>query len=703
MELKLPLVLKNRILLKAGLLNGEEYPFEEIQKALPALNSKPKTVDDRNQASLFWDHEEKKANKWVGDIKNFRAESRDKTLRGDVSIVDEKAAQALQYQLRRGFTSWGISPRMLVNMKDKRAFDIEFKGFNLVPNPGGGLDLMLSEAFNLKLGGEKIMEIFGESYEFKLGTYGYPDYKYPTPQYGYPKSQYGYYPSVSRLSEVYFLLDKLIAGEKDEKIKAVLQEIKGILKHWTGQAYPYPKIYPYPKAKAASENEGQMALADGNYAVPAKPRMKEINFLVDKLIAGEKDADAKAMLQEVKALLSRMEGGDFPYPKTYPYPKSVKASKEGDFITEAVTVDWIEEDAEKPFKFIGKALKVDGKTKNNRWYGRSIVDVALKEAKEIQEKGERLTIMAGHPKKGDTNPLQVIGKVGFGEIGDDDWVPYEAELADTSDGKCAQTLLRGNFIGDVSLRSRGHTEMEKIDGEPVEKVKDLHLKGLDLVIEGAVAGAGVDNILNAMGGEFDMGTTIEELKKERPDLVEAIRTEEKDKLHKDIEKSKKDLKETKEAKEKFEKELKEAKEKFEKDLKEAKEGKGGKGDKDAAEKKIGDLEKKVKDLGEQVVNLEAEKKLRESKEVYVTKLKKSGLTEDMVEGLEELCLGKKPEDMDKIIEARVELVKKVTKSEVIGQTEKKDKTDKEKLEAAEKAEAEVLEAFGGKKKEEKKE
>ena len=73
----------------------------------------------------------------------------------------------------------------------------------------------------------------------------------------------------------------------------------------------------------------------------------------------------------------------------------------------------------------------------------------------------------------------------------------------------------------------------------------------------------------------------------------------------------------------------------------------------------------------------------------------------------ECDFGHKPtldEDMDKLIEARAELIKAVKKSEPTGQSEKKEKkTEEEKQAAAKKAKENVRDAFGGKEKEEKKE
>ena len=170
-----------------------------------------------------------------------------------------------------------------------------------------------------------------------------------------------------------------------------------------------------------------------------------------------------------------------------------------------------------------------------------------------------------------------------------------------------------------------------------------------------------------------MGTTLQELKKERPDLVEAIRTEEKEKLHQDTEKLKEKLhKDT----EKLKKELKETKEKLE-----------------AATKEGGD-NKQLKDLSEKVQNLGAEIKLRDSKELALSKIQASELKQELTEDLLDQMLGKKPEEMDKVIEARIELVKKVQKSEPIGLSEKEKDKDKDRS-------SEVREAFGGEKKEKK--
>lgn len=652
--------------------------------------------------------------------------------------------------------------------------------------------------------------VLGESYKHKLGGYGYISDGAPEANYSSPKSEFGYYPSVSRLSEIYFFLDSL-AESQSESDSGILKKIKGVLKHWTGQEFPVPQDYWIPDEE---ENASEL---------------HEMFSLLKRL----DDSEAQEMLREMEGILARIVQGDCFYPRLYSSVEEGVRDVKSDFLLESVTVDWIEENPQKPFKFRGKAVKVDRVNDNARRYKKGITERALKETYRLGEKGKVLTVMDGHPKKGDTAVTPVVGKVVFGGLDVDGWMPYEATISDTSRGLDIQKLLRDKCIGDVSLRSRGRTSAAKMEaGQVVEDVVDLHFKGLDLVTQGSEEGAGVDAILNAywngielleaiggskvlptnlegswdgdaavkrmrklaggpdkedmnwtayrkgfvrydakdqenfgsyklpfadsiggkltavwgginaamgvvngahggidiplkekksaynflvtyykrmnktppafrgeMGGEFAMGTTLEELKKDCPELVEAIRTEEKDKLHKDIDKTKGELKEVKEAKEKLDGDLETAK----KDLKEAKEDKGDKSEAEKKlEKKIEDLEEKVKDYGEKVIKLEAEKKLRDSKAVYSAKLKESGMTEDMAEGLEELCLGKKPEDMDKIIEARVALVKKLKTTEPIGLTEKKEGdelTEDQKKVKKEKTEDEVRSSFDGSKKE----
>lgn len=114
-------------------------------------------------------------------------------------------------------------------------------------------------------------------------------------------------PSALRESWGAFCNEKGIADETDaEKVFDAWVEYCKANRY--PQPYPYP--YPYPKPDEGKQEGGRNS-----------ERLKEATYLLDKLITGEKDDKRKGMLREIKALLSRMMGGAYPYPTPYPLPK----------------------------------------------------------------------------------------------------------------------------------------------------------------------------------------------------------------------------------------------------------------------------------------------------------------------------------------------------------------------------------------------
>ncbi len=173
--------------------------------------------------------------------------------------------------------------------------------------------------------------------------------------------------------------------------------------------------------------------------------------------------------------------------------ESIGSDSEGRILLESATVDFCDSNGGKPFKFGGRAFKVDHINKNNRRYPRSLVEGALRAAK-----ARTLSCMSGHPSPGATDPSLVVGRITLGEIDSDNWVRYNGTLSETRKGKDLQILLRDKNIGDVSLRSRGKTSSVTVDGESIYEVTSLAVKGLDLVIEGSFVGAKADEIFNAL-------------------------------------------------------------------------------------------------------------------------------------------------------------------------------------------------------------
>jgi len=322
----------------------------------------------------------------------------------------------------------------------------------------------------------------------------------------------------------------------------------------------------------------------------AKNETQKAVSLIDKLIKSAADEEKK-ILQKIKSLLIEQ-------PYSYPTGESKKSSG---YIYESVSVDFIEEDETQPFRFSGVALKADAESKNGRFYPKSVVEKAVEEAKENLDE---LRLMVGHPKDDETNPMNIVGKFLSIDMDEDGNVPFEAEIANSSIGKDVQELLRGGYLKDLSIRAEGSMVKETVDGRKRDRVTDLHIKGLDFVIEGAIPQAKVSAILSeANGGDKFM--TKEELleKKEVQELIEEAKQSIYEEMEGKLEEKTKKIKELEtklaaeeEAKKKVEEELKKKK------LEEFKEKK-------ILEQKVSD---KVKELLRKRVSGKDEKEIEEA-------------------------------------------------------------------------------------------
>jgi hypothetical protein len=152
---KIPLIVKDRVLMKEGEANGLFYPGEVLQEAVEWLK-KPLPDDDehlayRNRDSLFYDHDDS-CETWLGEVRNYRYDPETKQIRGDLWIVDQDCADKIHYMLeqKKDQTYWGISPRLtVVQDKDNRSVvSIRPKSWALVLHPAGGKELMLSDDLN---------------------------------------------------------------------------------------------------------------------------------------------------------------------------------------------------------------------------------------------------------------------------------------------------------------------------------------------------------------------------------------------------------------------------------------------------------------------------------------------------------------------------------------------------------------------------
>ncbi len=149
LEIEIPYIVKDRLILKEGTANGIYYSGEELEPCVAVLNEKPdpEDVEARKQTSLFWDHDDECKN-WLGEVKNFRWDEEQRAIIGDLYFVDKVAAEKTHYQLEISedkLSRWGISPRVKINEQDGRATDISFVSQAIVLDPAGGPKLMLEK------------------------------------------------------------------------------------------------------------------------------------------------------------------------------------------------------------------------------------------------------------------------------------------------------------------------------------------------------------------------------------------------------------------------------------------------------------------------------------------------------------------------------------------------------------------------------
>lgn len=146
------LILKDRVLLREGKANGLFYDFKEIAPLAAILNETPPSdqPDEANRDSLFLDHGDG-ITTWVGLVKDFKTDEKEKALRGDVHIVDSDLAEKIQFQIDEGRARFGISPRLLIDRDGEKARKLKMRSFSLVLNPAGGEELMLWSGEVLKI------------------------------------------------------------------------------------------------------------------------------------------------------------------------------------------------------------------------------------------------------------------------------------------------------------------------------------------------------------------------------------------------------------------------------------------------------------------------------------------------------------------------------------------------------------------------
>lgn len=182
-------------------------------------------------------------------------------------------------------------------------------------------------------------------------------------------------------------------------------------------------------------------------------------------------------------------------------PQFNEGIKRSGLIFESVkSINWVETDNGKPFRFSGIAFVADQESANKRFYPLNISKRAVDRA---NQNIDSMTIEMGHPKDGnETSPERIIGNMVEWELKDNNEVAFVGELNNTSLGKDAQELVKSRPVGAqaLSIRAGGDMANETApDGHKRKRITDMELYGLDLVKAGGFSKAKVGRIGESQG------------------------------------------------------------------------------------------------------------------------------------------------------------------------------------------------------------
>jgi len=122
-EVKLPYVLRDKILMSPGVWNSYYYSADSIEDAFNTTDWEAK-----ENRSLFLDHVDDRSSEWIGDVKNVRINGDD--LIGDLWVLDKPTAMKLHYGAKMG-----ISPKVHGPAEGNVMQRFVFDNFSVVINP----------------------------------------------------------------------------------------------------------------------------------------------------------------------------------------------------------------------------------------------------------------------------------------------------------------------------------------------------------------------------------------------------------------------------------------------------------------------------------------------------------------------------------------------------------------------------------------
>jgi hypothetical protein len=122
-SVKLPYILKHKVLMSPGIWNGLYYKDAPIKTAYENTDWASKEV-----CSLFLDHQDDRSSEWIGYVANPEKEA--SIVYGDLVIVDKATAIKLEAGAK-----FGVSPKVRGQQEDNDMKNFIFENFSVVLNP----------------------------------------------------------------------------------------------------------------------------------------------------------------------------------------------------------------------------------------------------------------------------------------------------------------------------------------------------------------------------------------------------------------------------------------------------------------------------------------------------------------------------------------------------------------------------------------
>ena len=186
----------------------------------------------------------------------------------------------------------------------------------------------------------------------------------------------------------------------------------------------------------------------------------------------------------------------------------------------------------KPMLIGGVATQGNVGNENKRYYRTKLWERECDKKQELIKIGKLLGEL-DHPDDGKSRLEKTDVRYTKLEM-DGDYMNFEAVVLDTPSGDILKGLLRGGVGVDISTRGFGSTKNEKIDGKEWEVVQDDYdMVGIDQVVGHSSLSAEIQ-YYQEKANKGGINMDLEQLKKEHPDLVEAIAKETEKRVTKEV-------------------------------------------------------------------------------------------------------------------------------------------------------------------------